>query len=98
MSTILELLAKSISGSCELPLVRKMTAILGMIAVSVVVRCGDDDDDEEREEERRSMLMLGVHEEAAAAHDGLLMTEALDGIRLAIPGRGKRSPASRFSV
>ena len=49
---------------------RTITA-LGMIAVSVVVRCGDDDDDDQDEiEEKRSKLAYSISKEDLSTSDG----------------------------
>ncbi len=46
-------------------MVRKTLAALGIVAMSVVVRCGDhDDDDEKYEHERRSALTGSAYAQA----------------------------------
>jgi len=50
-------------GGRALSRLRKLVTVLSMVAVSVVVRCGDRDDDKDDEEDRRSMLMSSAYAE-----------------------------------
>ncbi|MGH1481051.1 MAG: hypothetical protein ACRBM6_20350 [Geminicoccales bacterium] len=47
------------------PRTRRTLSVLGLIALSVVVRCGDDDD--ERDEERQSSLTSSAYAAAMPA-------------------------------
>ena len=50
--------------------IKRTIAVLGMIAVSVVVRCGDDDDDDLDEiEEKRSKLAYSISTEDLSRSD-----------------------------
>ena len=44
--------------------IRKIVAALGMVAVGVVVRCGDDDDDD-KEEKRQSKVTFSIYAQEA---------------------------------
>ena len=47
--------------------VKRVFTVFGMIALTVVVRCGDDDYDDEKDEKRRSSTDLGTYAEVSVA-------------------------------
>jgi hypothetical protein len=50
--------------------IRKLVTALGMVAMGVVVRCGDHDDDEDYREERRITISASAPAEDAATPVG----------------------------
>jgi hypothetical protein len=51
--------------------IKKLLTTLSMLAMGVVVQCGDHDDDEDYEEERRSSIRFSAHlEQTGGVVDG----------------------------
>ena len=70
-----------------MPWMKKTVAALGIVAVGVVVQCGDrDDDDDDKEEKREAKLISSAYAQEVTASKGETLKPAhqIDAMKLGI--------------